>query len=108
MGAILLFLGARIFSKKLNKANPPEIADIIDRFLQGKSASWEWDDFISCPISDSVLDNIRKQCGKLNKEYPPQLPGEYCSAMGIEVLKEIVLRLRSIESAQGKGDVVNK
>lgn len=96
LGFVIVLLVIRILLKKFNRITPLEIADIIDRFVQGKTTKWEWDDFISCPISDPSLDKIRLRCANLYVEYPPQKAGEYCNERGVQVLNEFVLHLRSL------------
>jgi hypothetical protein len=49
-----------------------EIADIIDRFLSNKMTNpFEWDDFIESGVKDPKLNEIRKQCEKINVEFYP-------------------------------------
>jgi hypothetical protein len=50
---------------------PNEVAQIIENFLNNKSASHDWDDFISLQIADPHLDAIRAQCLNLNSTHPP-------------------------------------
>ena len=71
-----------------------EVADTIERFVDGIYRRWEWDDFCSFPIVDSQLDAIRVRCACLPQEYPPAEKGHYCSEAGLEVLRQIVRELR--------------
>jgi hypothetical protein len=43
--------------------SPGEVNSIIRQFLAGTGGKWEWDDFISTPIRDSRLDEVRRLCG---------------------------------------------
>ena len=74
---------------------PDDVANIIERFIEGKGTEWEWDDFISIRIHDSELDKIRTRCLQLDKEFPSQKTGQYTNEQGIEVLKNYVSYLRS-------------
>lgn len=71
-----------------------EVADTIERFIDGICSRYEWDDFCSVPIIDLHLDAIRLRCASLAKEFPPIEKGGYCSAAGLEALRQIVLQLR--------------
>ena len=48
----------------------PEIADTIERFLDGICRRWDWDDFCAAPIIDPQLDAIRLRCAGLSREFP--------------------------------------
>jgi hypothetical protein len=71
-----------------------EIADTIERFLDGICRPWEWDDFSTVPIVDPQLEAIRLRCAGLSQEYPPIEKGHYCSPAGMAVLRQVVLELR--------------
>jgi len=71
-----------------------EIADTIERFLDGTCGMWDWDNFCCVPISDPQLDSIRARCIALPQDYPPVEKGHYCSEAGIEVLRQIIFELR--------------
>jgi hypothetical protein len=72
-----------------------DIADIIQRFLDGTSRdSWEWDDFISVPLADPVLETVRRRCAGLRDEFPPPTPDSYCGPEGRDVLRHLIARLR--------------
>jgi hypothetical protein len=71
-----------------------EIADTIERFVDGICRQWEWDDFCSFPIVDPQLDSIRARCVRLPQEYPPTEKGHYCSEAGIQILRQIIFELR--------------
>ena len=77
--------------------NASELADIIERFINGKGSDWEWDDFISVPIKDPELEKIRIRCLNLDKEFPAKRSGEYTSESGLKVLQEYAKRLRQME-----------
>jgi len=75
--------------------NQNEIADLIERFLNGTGDEWEWDDFISMRLTDPGLESIRVRCAKLPLEFPPSRPNEYCGDDGRIVLKQLVKMLRA-------------
>jgi hypothetical protein len=71
-----------------------EVADIIERFVNGTGGKWDWDDFISWPIADPQLDAIRARCAGLSQEFQTTQKGHYCSEAGVEVLRQMVKELR--------------
>lgn len=92
---IILFLILNFASKRRNRISPLEVADIIERFIENKGFQWDWDDFISCPINDPILDKIRIHYSNLPKEYPPDKTGAYTNGKGLEILRQYVEQLRS-------------
>ena len=79
----------------IRRRSRTEVADEIERFLNGTCGPWDWDEFTSFPIEDPELDAIRKQLAHLPVDYPPSEPGHYASDEGKQVALEIVERLRS-------------
>jgi len=73
-----------------------EVADTIERFVDGSCGRWDWDDFCCVPIIDPQLDSIRARCTSLPQEYPPIEKGHYCNEAGIEVLRQIIFELRRL------------
>jgi len=71
-----------------------EVADTIERFVDGICSRWEWDEFCSVPIIDPELDGIRIRCGGLPQEHPSNQKGHYCSEEGINEMRQIVRTLR--------------
>lgn len=94
LGIIAFFVVLFIFLKRHSRISPFDMANIIERFIDGKSTDWEWDDFISSPVSDHSLDKIRIRCSQLDKEFPPLKLGEYTNEKGIEILRQYVRYLR--------------
>lgn len=94
-GIVLIFLILSYLTKKHNRKSPSEIADIIERFIEGKGSKWDWDDFICSPVNDPDLDKIRIRCAQLGHEYPPTKPGQYTNEEGIRILKQYVEELKS-------------
>jgi hypothetical protein len=44
-----------------------DVADCIEKFIDGLGGRHDWDDFISVPIADDALDAIRRRCAELPK-----------------------------------------
>lgn len=91
---VLFFIGLSYLTKRYNRMSSYKVADIIERFIEGKGSELDWDDFISSPISDPKLDKIRIRCSQLSEEFPPTQPNKYTSEDGIKVLKQYVIDLR--------------
>lgn len=94
-GIILVFVSLRVITKMRNRVTGFEVADIIERFVEGKGEAWEWDDFISSQIRNPELEAIRVHCNRLDKEFPPDKSGMYTSEKGLEVLRAYVRGLRA-------------
>ena len=69
-----------------------EVADIIERFLEGNGGQWDWDDFLSIPIADPQLDGVRQRCDATRDE---AYPNQWCGPAGFAELRRIVAALRS-------------
>ncbi len=72
---------------------PIEVGIIIRGFLNGTGGKWDWDDFISTPLSDSRLDEVRRLCGELPDRFPPHEEGSYCDENGLQLLRQIAADL---------------
>ncbi len=81
--------------KRRIKRDSSEVSRIIQGFLLGTGDRWSWDDFISIPIENKRLDEIRLQCLHLSKEYPPQDSEKYCNEEGVDKLRSFIEELRS-------------
>ena len=67
-----------------------EVADLIERFLDGGGGKWDWDDFLSIPIADPELDEVRQRCDATRDEAYRQ----WCGPAGLAELRRIVAELR--------------
>jgi hypothetical protein len=87
---------ANVRKRNMRKTERPrsEVADILERFVQGISPKWEWDDFCSFPIVNPYLEKMRLRAAGLSQEYPPAQKGHYCSEAGLEVLRRMIGELR--------------
>jgi hypothetical protein len=74
-----------------------EVAEIIERFLDGTCGPWDWDDFCSHEISDPELESVRNRCSGLDTCYPPAQKGHYCGEVGLEIMRHLVIKLRHAE-----------
>lgn len=71
-----------------------EVADLLERFVRSSGDRYEWDDFISTPFHDPVLDAVRRESASLPDVDPPQHDGEYCGERGAERLLALAELLR--------------
>ena len=80
-----------------------DVADIIERFLDGTSRDrWEWDDFISVPLTDPVLEAVRQRCGQVRDDFPPPTGIGYCGPEGEELLRKLAEGLRNGNAGSGR------
>lgn len=72
-----------------------QVVEVLENFVNGKGEDWDWDDFISVRLKDPKLEEIRRRCLNLDKEFPPVKPGQYCNDGGIKVLLEYITQLKT-------------
>jgi hypothetical protein len=77
------------------KLSANEVILEIEKFLNGTGDAYDWDDFLTFPIYDQQLDEIRIECAELRDKYPPGGCRQYCGDEGLKRLKEIVEQLRT-------------
>jgi hypothetical protein len=62
-----VFYGGQQAAFRRKSKNATEIADIVERFLNGTSLyPQEWNDFVECRHPDAHLDSCRKRCDELD------------------------------------------
>jgi hypothetical protein len=96
---VVAVLGAFAILKLLTynrkyKRSRKQVADLLDSFL-GEENGWKgWDAFLSFPLEDEKLETIRKRCANLDREFPPDIDGQFCSDKGIEAIRAYIAELR--------------
>lgn len=75
------------------KQERAQITSLVRRFIQGNVQPYEWDDFVSIPLKDPELEQIRIACVNLPKDYPPVDRRHYCSPAGLTKLESMLQRL---------------
>ena len=73
-----------------------EVADIIESFINNTDGPRDWDDFVTSPMDDPEMEEIRLRCFRLPQEFPSEERGKYCGPDGVKVLRSYVATLRSI------------
>ena len=63
-------------------------------FVEGTGGRWDWEDFISNPIQDDRLEEIRDRCTHLDDEFPPDPNHKFTGAGGVEVIKQFIDELK--------------
>lgn len=63
-------------SKRLNRYTAAQVADKIEKHIQGTEGPWDWDYFTSVPIADDHLDAIRLKCAELDYAPPDKRNSE--------------------------------
>jgi hypothetical protein len=76
---------------------PNQVAQIIENFLNNKSAPHDWDDFISLQIADPHRDAIRAQCLNLNSTHPPTTKTHWANQAGLDLMRDMASKLRAPE-----------
>lgn len=66
---ILFFIVLKIvllpFERPIQRS-PDEVARYLRDFLNGTGGPWDWDDFISVPIADPRLEDLRQRASVLD------------------------------------------
>jgi len=78
------------------------IASIIERCVRGSEDPYEWDDFLSSPISSPFLQRIQEVCGRIDVRFPPDNPRMLTSKEG----KAFLLALASALRERGESEVL--
>jgi len=91
-----MFFGLR---KSKRRRNAAEVADLIERFLDGKSLyPQEWNDFVDASQIDKRIDAYRQRCYELDPLVNrPGLPDEHALAE----LRQLVATLRYEGNREG-------
>jgi len=77
------------------KRTREQVADTIEAFVNNTGRQWDWDGFVSIRLDDPELEAVRLRCVSLPVEFPPATRTDYCSAAGLQVMRELVQGLRS-------------
>ena len=82
----------------MNADKQPEIKlvlQVLEDFLAGKGSPWAWDNFTQgMRLTDTYLEQIRRRCAGLSREFPPGKSGEYCNSEGRTVIRNYIEKLR--------------
>jgi hypothetical protein len=74
-----------------------EVADLIDRFLDGRVAHpYEWDDFLSVRDRTPEVERLRREIIDVGNAHPAGSRNEWCDPEGMRGLREIAERLRRL------------
>jgi hypothetical protein len=76
--------------------NYNELADVIERFVNGTAKKWDWDDYIiGVRYKDPFLCDIQRRALAVSTEFPPGAEGGYTNSEGLAVLRGLADQLRS-------------
>ena len=91
-----VFYGGQKAAFRRKPKNAAEIANIVDRFLNGTSLyPQEWNDFVECRHPDAHLDSYRKRCYELDPLVNCPTPQD---AKALADLRNLVDELRSLST----------
>jgi hypothetical protein len=81
---------------KKENPSPLEIADLIDRFIDGNIEPYEWDDFESLGGRTTQLEQIRQRVAAIWAHHPAREGfSEWCSPSGINALRALAAEIRA-------------
>jgi hypothetical protein len=85
------------FIRKRADLTLSEAVTYIENFANGAGQAWDWDDFTSTPHTDAGIAQIVKECEQVALNFPTRHEHEWCNPDGIEELKRIADRARTIK-----------
>jgi hypothetical protein len=62
----------------------------IEKFIQGKLTTYEWDDNMSIACADQAAESLRQIAWQVFDLFPPAKGKDFCSEAGIHFLKLIL------------------
>ena len=78
--------------KKTANRTPADVARYLRDFIDGTGGDWDWDDFESVPITDPVLENIRRQAALVG-------PGSSRADVDFNKLAALLAKVEALEPA---------
>ena len=87
---IILLLRLLGIGKTINRS-PADVAGFIRDFIEGTGGEWDWDDFISVPITSPELEPIRAQAAMIELPLNPA---------GVDELKELLAKAEALAGRQ--------
>ena len=73
-----------------------EMADVIERFVNGNVDPWEWEEyFLATKYSDPFLSHVQKRVLAVSFEFPAGAEGGYANSQGLVVRRKLANQLRS-------------
>jgi hypothetical protein len=66
--------------------------------LDGSAEQWDWDDFISVPLDDPELEQVRVAAAQVRDRLPTTHPDNYCSEQGRRYLRQLADSLTTSQS----------
>jgi hypothetical protein len=92
-----VFYGGQQAAFRRKSKSATEIADIVERFLNGTSLyRGEWNHFVECRLPDAYLDSYRKRCDELDPLV--NCPGPQ-DARALAELRSMVEELRRLPTS---------
>lgn len=71
-----------------------DAADTIDAMISKDDVFLDWDEFLTEPAGDPLLERIRLHCLTLPRDFPPVESGDFCNQYGVAILQGYQKRLR--------------
>lgn len=97
--AILALVGILLFKRWVDRQpdlTPDQVADLIEKFVDGIGGPYDWDDYISIPSRIPALEEIRRECEDVCVRFPPEKETEWCSPAGGAELRRLARKARQL------------
>lgn len=85
------------FVKKTKDRNAEEVAGFLRDFISGSGGEWDWDEFVSVPITDPKLEAIRKEAEMVG-------PGHSRADADFAEIAELLRRAEAVAAADRLSD----
>lgn len=74
-----------------------DVVDALEEFINGPDRD-DWDMFIIYPINEPSLEDIRRRCIQIGKDFPPaNETQDFCNPEGVEAIKKILVEVKRLQ-----------
>jgi hypothetical protein len=77
-----------------------EVAEILERFVDGTGGRWDWDNYCATRFRNSYLQDMQDRLCALTDEFPPANGIGYCSPEGNAVILAYATELRRLNLSE--------
>jgi hypothetical protein len=92
-------IGILLFKRSVDRTpdlTAAQVAELIDKFVDGSGGPYDWDDYINIPSRNAALEQIRRDCEEVSERFPPETKTEWCSPAGGAELKRLAQKARQL------------
>ncbi|WP_156874119.1 hypothetical protein [Sphingorhabdus lutea] len=79
----------------INLQEREDLASSLERFLEGSSEDWEFDDLLYAPVNDTLTKKIIENLKTIQLRFPPNIERHFTSSEGAAEISEMIEILRT-------------